>query len=73
MIHNITRLQHEAELSTFLSSAVWTLSFEKADTGRFVLGVSGVLPRVSEDLRESYFHVLFRRRQVEMPAKKIYF
>lgn len=37
-------------LSTFLSCAVWTLSFQKADAGCFVLGVGGVLLRVPEDL-----------------------
>lgn len=44
------------------------LTLEEADTGGLVLGVAWVLPGVSQDLGESYFEVLLRSGQAEMPA-----
>lgn len=44
------------------------LTFEQADAGRFVLGISGVLPCVPQDFGESYFQVLLGSRQPEIPV-----
>lgn len=59
---------HVINPGTFLSWAVRHLTLEEADTGCFVLGVSWVLPGVSQHLGESYFEVLLGSRQTEMPA-----
>lgn len=55
---------------TFLSCAMLTL--EEADAGCFVLGISGVLPCVPQDLGESYFQVLLGGGQPEISGTEIY-
>lgn len=47
------------------------LTFEQADAGRFVLGISGILPCVPQDLGESYFQVLLGGRQPEKSVAEI--
>lgn len=48
------------------------LTFEEADAGCFVLGISGVLPCVPQDLGESYFQVLLGGCQPEISGTEIY-
>lgn len=56
-------------LSTFLSGAVLALYFQKANTGCLVLDITRILPRVSQHLGKSHFHVVLRRYQAEIPEK----
>lgn len=48
------------------------LTLEEADAGCFVLGISGVLPCVPQDLGESYFQVLLGGGQPEISGTEIY-